>query len=279
MNVLVTGNGRSGSFQIRGVQLGREIGATVLANAIDIGPFDLAVVVKRPPADLLRRIHEADVPLVWDIVDAWPQPHGNDWSRDECMTWLRAMIRQVRPAGIVAATRAMAADCAEFGVPVLALPHHARPGLQPAQIRPAVQCVGYEGGAQYVRRWGQALAEECAARRWAWMVNPDSLSECDIVVAVRDQNGYAPRHWKSNVKLANAQAAGVPIICNREAGYTETAAGGVLFADDRDELEAALDWLEPEATRASYSRALLASAPKLDDIAATYLAWLRALKS
>lgn len=279
MNILVTGNGRSGSWQIRGEQLGREIGATVLANAIDIGPFDLAVVVKRPPPDLVRRIHEADVPLVWDVVDAWPQPHGNDWSRDECMAWLRTMVRQVRPAAIVAATQAMAADCSEFDVPVLALPHHARPGLQPVEIRPAVECVGYEGGDQYIRRWGQVVAQECLHRRWAWMVNPGSLAECDIVVALRDQVGYAARAWKSNVKLANAQGAGVPIVCNREAGYIETAAGGVVYADDRDELWTALNWLEPQSTRAAYSAALRASAPQLPAVAAAYVEWLQALKS
>lgn len=275
MNVLVTGSGRSGSFQIRGEQLGRAMGATVLANAIDIGPFDVAVVVKRPPADLVRRIHESAVPLVWDIVDAWPQPHGNDWTRDECMSWLRAQVRAIRPAGIVAATQAMADDCAEFGVPVLALPHHARPEQRLNPIRP-LRVVGYEGGEQYVRQWSQWLAEECARRGYEWRVNPDSLTECDVVVAVRDQVGYAPRKWKSNVKLANAQGSGTPVICNREAGYLETAAGGVLFADTRDELAAALDWLGPEATRRSYSRALIEGAPQLETVAATFSQWLTA---
>jgi hypothetical protein len=78
MNVLVTGSGRSGSWIIRGEQLGRAMGATVLANAIDIGPFDVAVVVKRPPVDLVRRIHTAAVPLVWDIVDRGQAPVADD---------------------------------------------------------------------------------------------------------------------------------------------------------------------------------------------------------
>ena len=56
MNLLVTGSGKSGSWQIRGVELGRAIGATVLANAIDIGPFDVALVVKRSPVVLGCRL-------------------------------------------------------------------------------------------------------------------------------------------------------------------------------------------------------------------------------
>ena len=119
MNLLVTGSGKSGSWQIRGVELGRAMGATVLANAIDIGPFDVAVVVKRPPVDLVRRIHDAAVPLVWDIVDAWPQPHGNAWGRAEGINWLAGMISTIRPRALVAATQAMAADCKVFGLPVL----------------------------------------------------------------------------------------------------------------------------------------------------------------
>jgi hypothetical protein len=110
------------------------------------------------------------------------------------------------------------------------------------------------------------------------VVNPESLHECDIVVAVRDQVGYAPRHWKSNVKLANAQGSGTPIVCSREAGYLETAAGGVLFADTRDEMSAALDWLTPEATRRSYSRALIEGAPSLTGCASTLLQWITAQK-
>ena len=277
MNILVTGGGKSGSWQIRGEQLGKAIGATVLPNAIDIGPFDLAVVVKRPPPDIVSRIHDAAVPLVWDVVDSHPQPGGNDWDRADCIDWLQRQVKQIRPAAIVAATQAMADDCEQFGVPVLHLPHHARPHQHITPIRP-MHVVGYEGGEQYLRKWGQIVAEECARRGYVWLVNPESLTECDVLVAVRDQVGYAPRKWKSNVKLANAQGSGTPIICAREAGYLETAAGGVLFADTREELSAALDWLEPEATRRSYQQALLASAPTLESVASTYLQWLQALR-
>lgn len=272
----MTGRGSSGSWQIRGEQLGRAIGATVLPRAIDVGAFDVAVVVKRPPADLVHRIHGAGMPLVWDVVDSWPQPDGNTWSRDECMAWLRDQVRRWRPTAIVAATRAMERDCEEFDVPVLALPHHARPGLVAAAIRP-LRVVGYEGGAQHLGSWGPRLELECRRRGWSFVVNPPSVAECDVLVALRERRGYAPLLWKSNVKLANAQAAGVPIICAREAGYVETASGAEVFADTLPELVAAFDLLEPASERLARTTTMLRATPTIDSIATDYLRWLKSL--
>ena len=282
MKVLVTGRGTSGSWQIRGAQLGHAIGATVEPNAADADGFDVAVVVKRPSLDLVQRIHKRRVPLVWDIVDAWPQPLGNNWRRNDCMAWLRQQVAQVKPAGIVAATRAMAKDCEEFGVPVLALPHHSRPGLRRAPIRP-FKTVGYEGGPQYIGRWFSVIAGECARRRLSFDVNPYSLEDVDVVLALRDEDGYAPRHWKSNVKLANAQALGLPAICAREFGYIETASGAEKWADTPAEFIKALDELESPGVRQKISDKMHAAAISLDSVATTYKQWLRecfpALKS
>ncbi len=279
MNVLFTGRGTSGSWLIRGEQLGRAVGATVLPRAVDIGPFDLAVVVKRPPPDLLRRIHEADVPLVWDIVDAWPQPLGNEWEAAKCLQWLEEQVRWIRPAAIVAATQMQAFDCRAFKVPVLMLPHHARPGLQRNPIRPRMQVVGYEGGLQYIGRWGRVMSDICARRGLTWLPEPDSLAELDVVLAVRDQSGYAPRHWKSNVKMANAQGSGTPLICCREYGHMGPGSDAVLYADTPEEMEMALDLLTPYAARQERAQALFDSQPRLEDVAKTYREWLWTLRS
>lgn len=275
MNILVTGRGTSGSFIIRGEQLGRAIGATVLPRAIDVDPFDVVVMVKRPVPDLVVRARESRVPLVWDVVDSWPQPAGNAWGRDECMAWLRQQVQQIRPAAIVAATPAMAADCAEFGVPVLALPHHARPGLDANPIREYVQTVGYEGGEGYITRWRQHIEAECKRRGWRFVVNPKRLADVDIVLGLRDATGYAPRHWKSNVKLANAQGSGTPFIGCREAGYLETAIGTCeKWADTPEELARAFDALTPLGERRRAAQWMLSVAPALDQMAARYREWL-----
>lgn len=276
MNLLVTGRGTSGSWRIRGEQLGYAMGATVLPGALDVAAYDLAVVVKRAPLDLLQRLHRAGVPIVWDIVDAWPQPHGNAWGRSECMNWLAGMVSTIRPRALVAATQAMARDCEAFGLPVLALPHHARPGLRRTPIRP-LQVVGYEGSPAHLGTWRPWLVDECERRGLRFVLNPESLNDLDVVVAVRELTGYAPTHWKSNVKLANAQASGTPIICARESGYLETATGAEIFVEDGAGVLTALEDLKAPETRAQLAERLAAAPVALDTIAATYVRWLRSV--
>lgn len=277
MKILVTGSGSSGSWVIRGQQLGAAIGAVVEPRAVNVKGYDLAVVVKRPPADLVLRLQAARVPVVWDVVDSWPQPAGNTWCERACKEWLVERVAFIKPAAIVAATDAMARDCAVFGVPVLWLPHHVRPGLGVNPIRERVVNVGYEGGAQYLGDWLPVLERACADRGWMFHVKPHSLTDLDIVVALRDQKGYAPRHWKSGVKLSNAQGSGTPIICNREMGYLETATWAEEFADTKEEVLAALDRLAPHAVRVERSARLLGGALRLEAVAAKYMAWLRSL--
>jgi len=276
MQILVTGSGSSGSWQIRGLQLGAAIGATVQENARDIAAHDVAVVVKRPPPDLVQRIRRAGVPLVWDVVDSWPQPAGNDWSRAECMVWLESQLQALQPLAVVAATEAMAQDVRSLGYRAKCVPHHARPNIERNPIRDHVKVVGYEGGVQYVARWKQVIDAECARRGWRFQLNPPSLACLDIVLALRDATGYAPRAWKSGVKVANAQGSGTPVICCREAGYLEQATGRELWADSAAELSAAFDALTPHAAREAAADMV---GPRLVDVARDYKAWLMALKS
>jgi hypothetical protein len=274
MHVLMTGRGTSGSWAIRGQQLGQAIGASVIPNAHFAMAYDAAILVKRPTEELLRCLRKSKAALIWDVVDSWRQPAGNDWEKERCLAWLSEMISTIRPAGIVAATKAMAADCQRFRVPVLALPHHARPDLRVNPIRP-VKVVGYEGGEQYIAKWRPVIEAECTRRGWQFVMQPAELADVDIVLALRDSEGYAPRNWKSNVKLANAQGSGTPVICNREAGYLETASGAERWADTPEELAAAFDELEPTNVRREASEVLRKSAPSLDSVAATYVEWLR----
>lgn len=278
MRVLVTGRGTSGSWAVRGLQLGAAIGADVIPRAFGIDGYDLAIIVKRPYGNQAEAFRAAGVPVVYDIVDSWPQPGGNSWPKDECLNWLGKQIALVRPDAIVAATKAMAQDCEEFGIPVIALPHHARPGQQTNCVNGHVQYVGYEGAEHYLGKWRQILERECAQRGWGFKVNPSALCDLDIVVALRDFDGYASRHWKSNVKLANAQGSGTPCILTPECGYLENSSRGAeCWADTEAELSAALDYLTPWHIRHELSKRLIEHAPRLEQIAQTYKAWLASL--
>lgn len=278
MYILMTGRGTSGSWQIRGLQLGRAIGASVVPDALDCSAYDLAVLVKRPVGNLVERLHRAQVPIVWDVVDAWPQPYGNDWPQEVCQQWLTSEVRRIRPSAIVAATNAMARDCERFGLPVLWLPHHSRPFQRPNPVRPAVRAVGYEGGANYLGKWARIVEQACERRGWSFVVNPDQLADLDIVLALRDSTGYAPRNWKSNVKLANAHGTGTPFVGNREAGYLETSCGAEFWADDPIELASAFDSLASHEARRAISSHLLLATRSLEETAKVYKAWLHGLK-
>jgi len=275
--LLFTGRGTSGSWTIRGEQLGHALGANVIPDARHLGRFDLAVLVKRWTPDLLASLRAAKMPIVWDIVDSWPQPLGNTWDKSACLTWLRLQVKHIRPIALVAPTEAMGLDCQEFGLPVLVLPHHARPGQRVNPIRERVRAVGYQGGLQYLGSWAAGLEATCRARGWHFVVNPVELAELDIVVAVREQMGYAPRTWKSGVKAANAQGSGTPCVLNREMGYIENACGAERWADTPAEMDAALDSLIEQDTRQRIAGQLLRAAPRLDDIARAYSTWLSGL--
>lgn len=276
MKILVTGRGKGGSWEIRGEQLGRAIEATIDPRPSSVKGFDAVVVVKRPRPEVVQLIRQSGVPLVWDVVDAWPQPDGNDWPKAACMEWLDRSVDAIKPAGIVAATQVMAADCSHYTVPVLTLPHHARPGMTINPLRELVAVVGYQGG-ENLGLWAEILDRQCAARGWTF--RPDhsktadmQLADVDIVVAVRGQTGYAAQNWKSGVKLANAQGSGTPSIVSRSAGYVETASARQYYADDEPGMATAFDALaSPERRREQVAKY---RPPTLDHVAERYLDWL-----
>lgn len=277
MRILVTGNGRFASWTIRGRQLGAAIGATVREDASLplIRMHDVVVLVKHPGPALLERLHQARACVVWDVVDAWPQPEGNGWGEAASIAWLCDAVKRIAPQALVGATQHMAADARRcFDGPVCCVPHHAREGQPVATTRNTLARVGYEGHCKQLGRWGAIVADECRRRGWQFVHNPATLSEVDVLVALRDADGHAARHWKSNVKLANAQRCGVPIVCNRESGYLETASGAECWADEPAELHEAFDRLEDAGTRRDAARRLRRATPLLPDVAGRYRRWL-----
>lgn len=281
MKILFTGRGTSGSFQIRAVQMARAMDATVTPDASHntIKDHDLVVLVKRPSIGLVERIQAVGKPLVWDVVDSWRQPDGNSWDKVTAKRWLEDTVQQYKPIGVVGATMQMTLDAASMGSSCLWLPHHARPTLTRNVIREVVKTVAYEGGENYLGSWRPFLEKECRKRGWQFVVNPSNLIDADIVVAVREATGYAARHWKSNVKLANAQGSGTPFIGCRESGYVETASGGEMWADTPSEMGRALDALTDHNVRQHNSDKLFHATRTLEQTAKVYKKWLIQLKS
>jgi hypothetical protein len=275
VKILVTGTGKSGSWAVRGDQLGRAIGARVVPRLDYRTDADVVVLVKRPLLNAARVARESGARLVYDLVDAWHQPEGNWWPRSRAMEWLRNQITLVSPDALVVANSVMASDCREVAdKPTLVLAHHAREGQARNPIRERVATVGYEGAEHYLNGWRPIVERECARRGWRFVTNPPALADLDIVVALREPQGYAARNWKSNVKLANAQGSGTPCVLCRERSYVEFASGAEEWADTEGELVAAFDALEDRDVRRARSEKLLAAAPHIADVAYEYKEFL-----
>jgi hypothetical protein len=276
MKLLVTGKGTSGSWEIRGRQLGAAMNATVQPMWLDPKGFDRIIMVKRPAAPLLEWMAKRKCPLIWDVVDSWPQPVGNHWNRDQCMEWMRDQLKRIQPDGIIAATDSMRQDLLELTkVPVIWVPHHARPDYREPVIRDEVAVIGYEGGTNYLEGYIGTILDECAKRDWVFLINPMNYHAMDVVLAVRGVAGYAPKHWKSNVKLANAQANGIPIICNPEMGYRETCTGDEVWCYSPSDLPKLFDYIKPRNVRRLFSQGLRENIITVDAMAEKVTEWLR----
>lgn len=248
-----------------------------MATASDFRRHDVAVVVKRVPDALLEQIRKSGISWVFDCLDFFPQPRCAGWSKAESIDWVKAQLKHLAPSAVLWPNRKMRDDC-DPGLPGLVLPHHHRPDISLNGIRPKVHTVGYEGAPPYLGRWREAIESECYRRGWHFVVNPAHLADLDIVVAFRDGLGYAPFHWKSNVKLANAHGSGTPFIGQREMGYLETASGAEYWAEEPKELTMCFDWLESQSTRELVRDRFLQRAYPVERAAADLAAFLRTLR-
>lgn len=226
MKILICGSGK-GSWIMRGLQLGAALGARVTSSPTDedFRWCDLVVLVKKHAISFAPRAHKAGKPIVWDALDFWAQPAHNAYTRDAALLALGHQARVIQPSLIIGATEAMAKDAASIGYQSAYLPHHSWAGLVPTPPKARIGfdkssylghrfIVAYQGNPSYLGRWQKSLANTCEFFRWQFVVNPDNISDADIVVALRDGiwDGWICRNWKSGVKVVNAIAAGRPLI-------------------------------------------------------------------
>ncbi len=280
MRLIFTGNGKAGSYWIRADQIGEAMGQRVkpAASLVDFRQVDAVVVVKRVPGDMLLDLRASGKPWVLDVLDFYPQPLCTGWSKDEAVSWCRDRLANLRPTAVIWPNARMMHDVG-FDGPQKVIPHHHRPGVAVNPIRRDVRTVGYEGAASYLDGWRDAIELECRGRGWTFVVNPERLADVDIVLALRDpaHNGYAQRHWKSNVKLANAHGSGTPFIGGAEDGYLETSTGAEYWADSEIELHRAFDWLIEQGAREAISDRFLSAALPVEKITPIYEELIRAL--
>lgn len=288
MNVLFTGRGGAGSWAIRGEQIGRELGALVqpMASLEECSRADIIVVVKRIPDPLLERIRRSGRPWVYDIVDAYPQPECSTWNKSASLAWLDATLERLRPNAVIWPNQRMQSDFEEdwrtADIPRgVSIPHHHRPGIAQNPIRERIERIGYEGSPAYIEGWRKAIDRQCKRIGAEFVLNPKRLADVDVVLALRDKkhSGYPQMHWKSNVKLANAQGSGTPFVGVPEPAYRETCSGAEVWAEFEHDLAFALDRHQPQNLRRALSVSLMRAALPVEHIAQRYRDFLCALKS
>ncbi len=240
MNILIAGGAKQ-SWEMRGKQLGAAIGAKVVGKPReqDVKWADVVVLIKGGGPLYAPLVHSLGKPLVWDALDFWVQPDHNEFDKPRSLALLAGELTVVKPTLTIGATERMAKAC--DGV---FLPHHSWAGLVPTPPREYVKRVGYQGIPRYLGKWQDAIAGQCYKRGWEFVINPESLSECDILVAFRDGkwDGWMCRQWKSGVKAVNALAAGRPIIISESWGAIETPHEGTVVNGDDGLAEAFNDW-------------------------------------
>lgn len=281
LKILVTGRGTSGSWQVRGVQLGQACGARVKANANDSDASwaDVVVVVKRASIETINAIRKSNKPWLFDAVDFYPQPTCTHWDRNTAIGWVRAQIEKHRPTGVIWPNQRMREDC-DTGLPGMVLYHHCRPDYSVNPIRETVSVIGYEGSPFYIGEWIDPILRECLERGWEFRTNQGELADWDIVIAARGEqsNGYVQRHWKSNVKLANAHGTGTPFIGPEECGYTETASGLEQWANKPRELRDCMDRLTEQHHRQQVQKAFLAQRYSLEQAARDLMRFIEGIR-
>ena len=278
--ILFTGGGTSGSWQVRGVQLGQACGAVVKPKATlgDCTKADLIVVVKRMSLELRETIRRSKTPWVWDVVDFYPQPLCTQWSGKVAIAWVRSQLKKNAPNGVIWPNVRMGNDC-KTRIPSTTVYHHHRPDIQINPIRDQIKTIGYEGSPRYLGDWKNVLALECYKRGWNLKLNEGVHADFDLCVAFRASpfNGYAQQHWKSNVKLANCHGSGTPFIGPIESAYLETKTGAELWIDNPHDIGRVFDQLESVAIRKEIKDTFLKKAYSVQQAADDLMAFVRGM--
>lgn len=266
--VCFLGDGCSGSWRIRAEQVADCVEQwralpTRLLNERLADQFDVFCFVKRLDAALASELRARGKTVVYDLVDPWKQPDDGltYQTLEEVLAFWQVILSGLPVDGVIFPNWTMRNDLGHLVPNAVTIYHHSRPRLKPITIRRRAKRVGYEGRAEYLGPWRESMERVCSALGLRFVINPRSLGDVDIGFAARGgpHGTLMPKRYKSNVKLANMLALGLPAVAHAgEAGFTETDPGGVAYFDTEEQLYEQLRDLLPWERRMQIHHAFVA---------------------
>lgn len=208
--IILNGNHRKyGGVKMRGRALAERFGWPLRGGPLP-GRFDTVVAMKLGyDPDVRRKCRR----LIWDPVDAFhPRPR---W--EPAMFWRRSW-HALRFDEIIATSPACAASMADAlpeSVKVHVVPHHHDPGLSPAHNPDGP--VVYAGLGRYIDRKLPVIREACRqiGREFVWGRSQTILIGASLALVLRcpPTDTRLNRCCKPQIKVENAAAVGLPIVC------------------------------------------------------------------
>lgn len=192
---------------------------------------DLHVIVKWPGD------WEIETPVIYDCCDFWKQPQESVFYTSE--TSAKNLWKQVReavnPDSVIFSNRRMFDILGEKNDTFIY--HHHDPRLTPNEVRKIPTVVGYMGNPNYLGEWGPTITKAAQMLGMTFKVNPNPR-EIDIGISMRGTlyRNYLEKTFKSNVKLANWYALGIPCLMWPEWSVIETAIDPVRLFEDVDSM-------------------------------------------
>lgn len=259
VSVCFLGDGVSGSWQMRARQIAAmrphwTAKAAKELTALDVQRHQVFCIVKRFDRAVAERLRAEGKAVVYDVVDPWRQPEDGERhpTLDMVIGYFTKVLRDLPVDGVIFPNDTMRHDLGHLVPRPVTIYHHHKPELRPIAVKRRAEVVGYEGVAEYLGPWRDVVESVCMRRGLRFVINPASLAHIDIGFAARGgrHGSLMASRYKSNVKLANFFAAGIPCVVHAdEMSYRETDNGQVRFVRDRAELEAAVEQLLPYETR------------------------------
>lgn len=284
------GDGISGSWMMRSQQVALMHKVWMSKSHMNYGwrlatpGYQVFCFVKRFDPQFAQRLRAKGVRVVYDLVDPWRQPEDGlaNKSLSEVIRFFRNRLENLPVDGVIFPTQSMCDDLGKFVPNPITIYHHHRIGLPPIDLRRQARVVAYEGEPSYLGPWLKSMQHICGKLNLQFVINPPSLSDADIGFAARggDHGSLMARRYKSNVKLANFLAAGLPCVVHRdEVSYQETGNEHVRRFADENELEQQIRSLLPYEARVPVHVAFLEQSRqyRVETIAEQYEAYFRRL--